>query len=125
MSIRPAAERDTTAQEDGESTTRGVREVGYNAGLSRRRSRVRAPSAPLRCPRTEDLSPTRGAPAEEPIAERPGERVRLATIIALADAFQAQLKITARWSPGVVRELLTPGSMPACMRVEQLLGGER
>jgi hypothetical protein len=57
MTNRPAFERDTHSAErdDGPETHRGTVKVGYNAGLSRRRSRVRVPSAPLGCP--EEKSP--------------------------------------------------------------------
>lgn len=53
------------------------------------------------------------------------EQLRISTIIARADALAAQLRITAKWSPGTVRALLTPGCMPSMLRVDQLLGGVR
>ena len=53
------------------------------------------------------------------------EQLRIATILASSDAICAQLRITARWQPGTVRALLTPGAMPSVLRVDQLLGGGR
>lgn len=54
------------------------------------------------------------------------EQLRIATLLAVGDAFAAQLRITAKWSPGTVRALLVPGSLPTPARLDYLLrpGGE-
>jgi hypothetical protein len=63
-----------------------------------------------------------------PTGEAPrSEQVRLATIIARADAFAAQLRITATWRPATVRALLRPEMTTTRCRLAQLLhcdGGE-
>ena len=63
----------------------------------------------------------------EPGQPTTSERVRLATIMARADAFCAQLRITATWRPATVRALLRPDMTTARCRLAQLLhcdGGE-
>jgi hypothetical protein len=55
------------------------------------------------------------------------EQLRIATLLARADAFCAQLRITAKWRPGTVRALLVPGSLPTPARLAYLIrptGGE-
>lgn len=116
MRFRPAPKQDTEAQRD--------RKVGHNAGLSRRRSRVRVPSAPLRCPKTEDLSPAGDELDVELDSRRTGgERLRLASLTALDVATCARIRALGRWRPGDLRELMHPGSMPSLLRVAQLIGG--
>jgi hypothetical protein len=55
------------------------------------------------------------------------EQLRISTLLAVGEAFQAQLRITAKWRPGTVRALLVPGSLPTPARLAYLLrptGGE-
>lgn len=56
------------------------------------------------------------------------EQLRIHTLLAVGDAFAAQLKVTAKWRAGTVRALLNPGTMPSQARVDHLLrpiGGGR
>lgn len=49
------------------------------------------------------------------------EQLRIATLLAVGDAFCAQLRVAARWQPGTIRTLLASDSMPGARRVDQLL----